>query len=251
MLKQVFQLCVISLILFGCTTIPEAPLNLPINSTVGIINLVDTEATHTHFGATIFNSFEKKYPVSWNFPGKIEQELTNQIKSSTEYNVLSIKPTKKISEYESKLIITTWKQKINPELIPEIKEIIQQNKIDILLIIRDDKGMVQDTFWYLNNYGLNTRSLLLLKSSFVYAYSNILGFYGDPPQYIGGARLEEQVWLKDFDYPSNIQELDIDRLNSLAPYVMNKINEFAVKALGQTGLTPIEAEPDSLESIDY
>jgi hypothetical protein len=140
MLKRASLLCVVLPPLIGCATTPRPALNLPTNSTAGIINLIDTEATHTHFGTTAFNNFEKKYPVSWNFPEKIEQELTNQIKSSTGLNVLSIQPSKKISENESELIDTKWKLKINSELIPEVKNIMQQNKVDVLLIIRDYKG---------------------------------------------------------------------------------------------------------------
>jgi hypothetical protein len=228
----------------GCATTPRPALNLPTNSTVGIINLIDTEATHTHIGTTAFNNFEKKYPVSWNFPEKIEQELTNQIKSSTGLNVLSIQPSKKISENESELIDTKWELKINSELISEVKNIMQQNKVDVLLIIRDHKG--EDYFTgtgrHLKNYGLFTRSFLALQSSYVYAYSNILGFYGDPPQYVGGAWLNEHPPLKDFEFPSNIKELDIERFNSLAPFVTNKIPEFTAKALDRTGLKPNEIE---------
>lgn len=244
MLKRACLLCVILLLLIGCATTPRPALNLPNNSTVGIINLIDNEATHTHIGTTAFNNFEKKYPVSWDFPQKIEKELTNIIKSSTGYNVISIQPSKIISENESKLIDMTWNLKINSELVPEIKNIMQQNKVDVLLIIRDFKG--EDYFTgtgkYLKNYGLFTRSFLVLKSSYAYAYSNILGFYGNPPQYVGGAWLNEHALLKDFKFPSNLKALDIDEFNSLSPFVTNKIPEFAAEALDRTGLKPIEIE---------
>jgi hypothetical protein len=244
MLKPSCLLCIILLSLIGCATTPRQALNLPNNSTVGIINLIDNEATHTHIGTTVFNNFEEKYPVSWDFPQKIEKELINKVRSSTGYNVIVIQPSKTISENESELIDMTWNLKINSELIPEIKNVMQQNKVDVLLIIRDFKG--EDYFTgtgkYLKNYGLFTRSFLGLKSSYAYAYSNILGFCGDPPKYVGGAWLNEHALLKDFKLPSNLKALDIEKLNSIAPLVTNKIPEFAAEALDRTGLKPIEIE---------
>lgn len=246
MSKRACLLAVILLLLVGCATTPKPELNLSHNSTVGIINLIDIEATHTHFGTTAFNNFEKKYPVSWDFPNKVEQELTDKIKRLTGLNVISIEPSKTISENESILIDMTWNLKINSKLIPEIRNIMQQYKVNMLLIIRDFQG--EDYFTgtgkYLKNYGLFTRSFLGLHSSYAYAYTNILGFYGDPPQYVGGAWLNEGTLLKDFEFPSNIKEVDISKFNALSPLVTIKISEFTTKALDQTGLKPIQKEKE-------
>jgi len=219
-------------------------LNLTPKARVGIINLVDEEATHTHIGTTVFNNFEKKYPVDWGFPQKLEKELITQIKKSTNLDVVKIQPTETLISNEINIVQSKFKFYINPDLLPEIAKIKDQNKVDVLLIIRDIQGedYFEGTGQYLKNYGLYTRSFLMIKSAHAYAYTKIEGIHGNPPKYIGGAFFLEHPKIKGFKFPSDIEQLDIEQLNNLGHYITDQIPEFIKNALIQMGLKTTKDE---------
>ena len=242
MLNKSFCFCLCTLLFFGCATVPPPVLNLPQKANVGIINLIDREATHTHIGTTAFNNFEKNYFVNWGYHEKTEKELIAEIQKFPQFDVLSIEAPERIVKNESEILNTAWNLKLNDDLVPDIAEIMKQHKIDVLLIIRDGSGedYMCATGRYLKNYGIYTRTFLGIKTTHAYVYSNIVGFYGNPPQYIGGAWLNEHYRLENFSYPSDIKEMDIAKLNEYGPLITDNIPDFIKKAVIGVGLNPSE-----------
>jgi hypothetical protein len=93
---------------------------------VGIINLIEDKLTHIHVGTTVFNNFSKKYETDFNFPGYIENELSNNIQEKCIFTVVKIQPTPIIRENKEHLVSISQPEKkvtLNPNLVSEFEDL--------------------------------------------------------------------------------------------------------------------------------
>lgn len=68
------------MLLGGCVTMPPPVAFRPVtDSRVGVLVKVDGLPTHSHYGTTIFNNFNKTYPFDWQLDGFVRAAVLSEL----------------------------------------------------------------------------------------------------------------------------------------------------------------------------
>ncbi|MFK8068382.1 MAG: hypothetical protein AB8D52_09055 [Gammaproteobacteria bacterium] len=248
---SVYLFLIISMLtLTGCAT----PLPIPSFETkkgdrIGYIVEIGEGALHTHVGTTIFNNFNKKYPLKWELDSAVSEIMKNELNKSGFVAVdLGIEGIS--SEELSSLIIDSeekWKYASGKEKI--ITNLVEDRDLKAVVIVKENRVLVAlecaggpCSERYADSSGLYTRSFFGLSQYFAVPAFNLNVYLLDPPADIAsGETLREMlsipsVPLKDYSSPDNFDQLTEEELLP----VKEAILEFSRKMASEitTGLKP-------------
>lgn len=180
--------------LSACATLqPPEIYNYEKGSTIGIVNLLPKTLKHYHIGTTIFNNFEKEFPVSWDLPGDLNTELQSKC-NALGYKTVIINPS--VPLFESNRPLTTVKENklvIDPAAVPALQELVKQYGIDLLFVLRPAVGpvFVPNTNINVSGYGLVTRNFLFIGQAKVFSRIDATAISAKPLAVTRGAELNE------------------------------------------------------------
>jgi len=211
---------------------------------VGIINLVDKQLTHKNFQAfSNEGSFIKKYDVTWNLPGTIENYIAAELQKDGRYEVVSlpVPASLKIYESEGTQITDLYRNPNLDKVRGDIDRLASENNLEVVIIAGNHILISNDNSLVITGYGLYTgrgyvKSLTRIFGQ-VYAFAGIgvQVYHADPLTYIGGGRpsipyYAEFPWHDD---PSNIPISDFD---TIKPIIEGEAQQIIMRALQQANL---------------
>ncbi len=257
-----FFLCTLCFFLiFACTTNPK--LNFVQGTRVGIVNLLESDATHTNFTGLGQNNFTKTYAVNWQIPSYAERHLITQLKTNTNLTVVEIKvsdPSKqkalRLNMIERVLLSQTAPPTIPPEGARLLETITDPENVQVVIIIGSYSGpspyKSAETPIFLEGYGLFTRILLRgmfekifggflsFRKAYAFAQIGVVVFKLQPVIYIGSTKTSSKGRplrpLNDFDWNIDIHHVPDSELAKTRPRIEQYIDEAIEKALKISGL---------------
>ncbi len=251
--------------IFACTKNPKFAFTQ--GTRVGIVNLLESEATHTNFTSFGQNNFTKTYAVSWQIPSYAEDKLITQLKKNTDLTVVKIKvsdPSKqkalRLNMIERVLLSETAPPTIPPEGARLMETILDPENVEVVIIIGSYFGPSPyksgENPIFLEGYGLFTRillrgifekvfgGLLSFRKAYAFAQIGVVVFRLQPVIYIGSAKTSSKGRplrpLNDFDWNADINDLPESELDKAKPKIEQYIEEAIKKALQVTNLAPSE-----------
>jgi hypothetical protein len=252
-----------SFVIFACANIPK--FNFSQGTRVGIVNLLESEATHTHFSSLGQNNFTKKYAVDWQIPSYAGSKLIAELKKNTNLTVVEIKvsdPSKQ-KALRSNMIERVLLSETAPPTIPAegaklLETISDSENVQVIIIIGSYSGPSvyksgEDPI-FLEGYGLFTRILLggifekilggmlSFRKAYAFAQIGVVVFKTQPVLYIGSARTSSQgrplMPLADFDWNVDINNIPEAELAKTKPRIHQYIDDAVKEALKITNLAP-------------
>jgi hypothetical protein len=260
-------------IVFACANIPK--FNFSQGTRVGIVNLLESEATHTNFSSLGQNNFTKKYPVDWQIPSYAERKLIAELKENTNLTVVEIKVSDPSQQkaLRANMIERVLLSETAPPTVPAegarlLEAISDRENAQVIIIIGSYSGPSvyksgEDPI-FLEGYGLFTRILLRgifekilggvlsFRKAYAFAQIGVVVFKTQPVFYIGSARTSSQgrplMPLTDFDWNVDINNIPEAELAKTKSRIEQYIDEAVKKALTVTNLALPGSSREDTES---
>jgi hypothetical protein len=273
MLRRLIAFLACVLIFFhviGCTKNPK--FNYPQGTRVGIVNLLESEATHTNFSSFAQDNFTKTYAVDWQIPSYAENQLMAQLKKNKDLTAVNIRvadPSQqkalRLNMIERVILSDTQPPTPPPEGAGLLESILDPNNVQVVIVIGSYSGpsvyKSAETIIPLQGYGLFTRFLFTgglaqkllggffsFRKAYAFAQIGVVVYSLRPVAYIGSAVASTQgrplLPLSDFDWKADIKHLPESELAIAKPKIEQYIDETIEQALKVTDLAPSGAAPE-------
>ena len=250
------------LVTTGCANTQTPDVNFPAGTRIGILNMLEADATHKHIGTLRLDSFTKTYAVDWNIPGYIADKIGDILRADSRFNVIRITPTIGQKDTVEKLDYVITQKRVMDDAGKYIESISRKHRLHVLVIIKsyNDESPydIAGNPIFVNGYGLLTRQTVLggiskifpLKPNQMLAYAHIgvMSFSTSPELPIGvirnGSPKQSKSSLKNFRWPANIKNIPSKDFDILEPI----IREYADQAI-KNGMNwvSIQSQTKSLE----
>jgi len=265
-------------VVLACANIPK--FNFSQGTRVGIVNLLESEATHTNFSSLGQNNFTKKYAVDWQIPSYAERRLIAELKKNKNLTVVEIKVSDPSQQkaLRANMIERVLLSETAPPTIPAegarlLEAISDRENVQVIIIIGSYSGPSvyksgEDPI-FLEGYGLFTRILLRgifekilggvilggvlsFRKAYAFAQIGVVVFKTQPVLYIGSARTSSQgrplMPLADFDWNVDINNIPEAELAKTKPRIEHYIDEAVKKTLTVTNLALPGSSPEDTGS---
>lgn len=215
----IVSVIVTTTLIAGCATGPRVTYEPEPGQTIGVLNLVEENYTHTHIGTTVFNNKVSSHPYAgFNVHDFIDNSVIDKLEARN-LKAVVIHQQEWPSLAESGLVRMGWDDyRVRTEHLDEIQRLMAQNNLSLLLVFESFRRQdhIGGSSVHVGGYGLYTRSFLGAGTS--RAYSNVWGYgiKSNPVAYVaaGGTRSVRAVEFTDID-DSTILELE----NAIQPII--------------------------------
>jgi hypothetical protein len=263
-MKRPIAYCLFAVILMlACAPSPK-PLpdySYSPGTRVGIVNMLETQATHKHFSSIRIDSFTKTYDVNWNIPKYVTDRLTKVLQGDGRYTVLAVNK----KEFEDWIILQRGSSdpansgNLKPEFTNKLESLSAQHGLDVILVISSFNGpsphKLGKTPIELEGYGVFSRSvapliLLPFKSAYSYAQISISVFKSDPVRLIatGKPKLKKSS-IRGFDWSHGAKNVPVSEIDKALPGVRKYAQKAVKRALQAANLIPSQ-KSSVTDSID-
>ena len=244
MIRNCFLVLTTITTIFACATTPRPQFEFSPGTRIGIVNNLETQVTHRHFGSLRFGNFSKKIDVDWDIPAYLEKKLSSAIEADPRYTVILIKPQKPLTGINQDPDIsdrTIASKKIKPETAQYLGSLADQYDVDVLISVRSYRGpsviKIDKHPIELQGYGLFTQQLLLSKHAYAYANIVVEIFKTGPLTYIGSGKPENMKSpLSDLNLSGDLKNLPQSEINKLQPIIQKYADQAIVNALDDANL---------------
>jgi len=225
----------------GCTATQQTPkIDFPANTRVGIINDLESYATHQNYMPVRVGNFTVTHPVDWNIPAYVEDQIRHILQEDPRYSIIALKPA---APWRARAIIhqITRPDEIKTDVAELLQQFAAENDLGAIIWIKSFKGPspfeIAKHSIDLQGYGLFTRELLLSKKAYAYANIDVVVFKTRPIQYIGsGSPKLADAPIDDFVFGDNLKDLPVSEWNKLLPPIQKYAAEAVNKALSNANL---------------
>jgi hypothetical protein len=235
MVRRFLAVLVIVIGVGACTTSQqkETPkFNFSKGTRVGIVNILESYATHKHFSSIRVGSFTKTYEVDWDMPSTIEDELTTQLQKDPRFKIVKIRSSESFAQKMQRL-----------------GTISDPYDVQILILIGSYDGISPYKLGKepinLQGYGLFTRmplpgifgSILPFKNAYAYAQIGIVVFKAQPLGYIAAGKPSLKTRpLRDFNWKTDLKNLAKSELDKTKPQIQQYAKQSVERALKNANL---------------
>ena len=261
-----FLVCLIIVIgMFACTTTPKFEFSQ--GTRVGIINLLESHATHKNLSSFATENFTKTYQVGWDIPSYAENQLITQLEKGAGFTAVKIvvsephqEETLRFNMIEQVLLSQASPPTLPPVGTSLLGKISKPHDVQVVIVIGSYSGPspykagVGDDRFELEGYGLFTRKLFSgklgsvfgglfsFRKAFAYAQIGVVVYKVQPATYMAAARAIKKGQyrrpIEDFNWEINIKELPQAELNKARPIIQGIIDSAIKRALQNANLTP-------------
>lgn len=255
-------------LIVACATDPQ--FNFAKGTRVGVVNLLESDVTHTNFSSFDQDNFTRTYAVNWEIPAYAERKLIAQLEKNKDLTVVTIQvpdPSKqktlRLNMIERVVFSATAPPTIPPEGAKLLETIVERDHVDVVVIIGTYAGpspyKSAENPIRLEGYGLFTRSLLKgmfekmlggllsFRKAYAFAQIGVVVFRVRPVIYLGSAQASQEGRplrpINDFDWQADIHQLPQAQLAKTRPRIEQYIDETVKKALRVTHLAPDGISP--------
>ena len=233
-------------LLWACATAQQPKIEYPAGTRIGIVNHLESYATHRHFSSLRFDSFSKQLNVDWDMPAYVDSRLSKALKSDSRYTVILIKPVEPLRGINQDPELserTLASNKIRPEKATFYNSLAGQHKLDVLIAVRSFAGpsavKIDKHPIELEGYGLLTQQLLMSKHAYAYANITVEVFKTRPLKYMGSGKPENRKSpLKIIDLEGKLKNMPRSEIEKLEPRMKDYAAQAAKSALERANLIP-------------
>ena len=255
--------CLVILIwVLACTTTPK--YNFPQGSRVGIINLLESYATHQNFSSFATKNFTKTYPVDWEMPAYAEGRLRTLLEKDARFTVVEIKVSEELTREQLRLnmieqviLSETAPPTVPPQGARSLDAVSDPYDVQVVVVIGSYSGpgpfRSKDVQFEVQGYGLFTRKLFSgklgsvfgglfsFRKAYSYAQIGVVVYKVQPVIYVHAARTIAKGRhlrpIKDFNWDVDLRNLPESELDQAKFPIQGYINEAVNKALQKANLT--------------
>jgi hypothetical protein len=217
---------------------------------VGIVNNLESYATHKHYSSVRIDNFTKKYDVDWDMPAYVEKKLTDKLQHDGRYMVIPIKQSEfsVLMQQHQDMSDLANSGKIKPEFANRVAEFANQYDLDMILVIYSFNGpsphKIGNSRIELEGYGLFSRwvvplPILPFKNAYSYAQIAVTVFKSNPLTVIdtGKPKLKKSS-ISGFDWSHGAKNLALSEMNKALPGVRRYADAAVKNALTGANLIP-------------
>jgi hypothetical protein len=251
MLRRVFLVLMGVIIVNSCTTTPQTPtIQFASGARIGIINYLESHATHQNYQPVRLGNFTKQVNVDWDLPDYVQDQVTSALKGDPRYTAVLLASegaAGSSSRFAGPLTEQTVSNEktapgiIKPEFAAHLDALAKKHDLDAVVWIRSFKGPgpfeISKHPIILEGYGLFTRQLALSKRAYAYAQIDVVVIKTPGAAYLGsGSPKISESSLKDFNFPDNLKNIPSSEFNKLRPLIQNYADVAIIKALQNANL---------------
>lgn len=220
--------------LSGCAAKPQLRFDYDKYSSIGVVNTVEPEITHSYLGVTIFNNVEKKYQVNWDIPAR----MTNRLISTSNTNIKVLKPPLWYADNPRELTSQGWdSNEVNKKHFNTVKELCKTNNLDAIIFISSFKGPRGEGGFSadVSGYGILTQSSI--GNNFAQGYMNVAAevVNCNPLTYTVWANARQANRIFDYIEPENnepLSQAEIAKAKSIIESRADHIIDTIISKLG-------------------
>jgi hypothetical protein len=254
----------------GCSM--NSKFNYPQGTRVGIVNLLESDMTHTNFSSFGQDNFTKTYAVNWQIPSYAENQLMDRLKKNKDLMTVKIQVADPLKQKSLRLdmVERVILSRSQPPTIPSegaalLESIADPHDVQVVIVIGSYNGpsvyKSAETTIFLQGYGLFTRFLFTgglaqkllggffsFRKAYAYAQIGVIVYSLRPVTYVGLAQTSTQgrplIPLADFDWKVDIRNLPESELAKVKPKIERYIDDAIEQVLKVTNLAPSGAAPE-------
>ena len=233
MLQRVLVILATCIFITGCAGPTKPKFQFPMNTRVGIINVLEDYMTHRNFSSLRIGNFTKQVDVDWNLPAYFEDKLTYVIRSDSRYTVIPIDDTA-IPQSAAILDQVTMTAEIKPRVAEFLEAVAEKHDLDVVVIVKSYRGPSAFKLgkhpFDVEGYGLFTKVFLISKQAYAYANTGVIVYKTKPLAYIGSGKPQnKKSSVSNFDLSGDLQKIPQSEISKLLP-IMHKYADQAIKS---------------------
>ena len=225
-----------ALIVSACATKPKEPVvavavkaskyQIGPSTNIGLINIVETHATHVHTGETIFTNFKNRYEIAWNLREYIDSEVMNSIKGLG-YEVKTIEVGNKMRNKLLRLVKPGFYYfHLDTDLISAVKELEEENNIDVLILIQTYEAKFINEIVREPGYGVHTATVWGSRSTYAFSHLSASVIDVKEPSLVGHYRDNpDRRWSEPLESPKDLKHISEEEINRAEPYIKDTAKE--------------------------
>ena len=244
----------------GCAGSQPVRLQLPPESRIGILNLLESDMTHVDVGSLRFNGFTKVYKVDWDIPDYLNRTIENDLRAGGNFTFIPVagKAAQDWKQSMSASILSAVTGWMPDDLKAFMNQTAEENRLDLIISASSyDSGRWSQAACFeiakdpvaMKGYGIYTRAKALSGLSQFFSpfqnkatpYANIVVavFQTRPATLASHAPAPcSQSSLPEFPWKSDLRSLSPEVIRQVRPYVERLCADAARTALANAGLLP-------------
>lgn len=233
------------MLLGACASLPPPVAYHPsAESRVGVLVKIDGQPTHSHYGTTVFNNFNKTYPFDWQLDGFVREQVHAELNKAG-INFTDLGAAGLPAEELASLLKVEGKQWVVP---PERQALVDQLKSEygltavVTLVARQERSVVVQECGgfgcvdrYAEGWGLYTRSVFGFDAYFAYPGLVLTVTVLDPPGSLAfsgalepfAGRYDRVVHLRKFADPADFHNFTEAELQPVRAAIEQRVREIA------------------------
>ena len=270
MSRQISLIIIIILVsMIACTASQDrrTKINFSSGTRIGVINVLESYATHTHFASISTERFTKTYEVDWEMPAYVNNELMKLLQHDQRFTLLRIHHTESsdLNQHAEDFSNLANSDTITPQLAARLERLAEASNVDVIIFIYSYNGPSIYTYnapsqefnqakapIWLQGYGLFTRWLnpakllrwLPFRGAYPYAQIAVSVFSSQPLTWLATGKPKlTSTSLGDFDWPSDAKKLPLPELNKARPGIDKYADQALQNALQMSNLLPSKPPP--------
>ncbi|MGD9306878.1 MAG: hypothetical protein PVF79_21620 [Desulfobacterales bacterium] len=269
MRRRIGLFFIIPILICVCTPIHDKRPKIDFSSgtRIGLINLLESFATHTHFSSISTQRFTKTYAVDWEMPDYVDKELMKLLQHDQRFTLVRIPQTESsdLNQHAKDFSDLANSDTITPVLADRLEHLAKASNVDIIIFIYSYNGPSIFTYnapsqqfnqakapIWLGGYGLFTRWLnpakllrwLPFRGAYPYAHIAVSVFSSQPLTWIATGKPKlTSTTLGDFDWPSDVKKLPLAELKKARPGIDKYAYQALQNALQMSNLLPSKQSP--------
>ena len=224
-----------ALLVFGCATAPLPKFEYERSARIVIVNLIESELTHTYIGFTRFQNHRIPYPVDWDIPGRIITRLTKQLGE----RAIVVDPPSWLLDAEGDLIVAGWDTfYLDEKFESGVSRFCREEEADAVMILRS-YGAVR---WmvsaerYVRGWGIYSRTAIGNNPALVYTNLTAQVLNCDPPTLTLTAEASDIHVLPTYIEPEDSKQLPASEIDKARPLVEVNVDSMVDEIVSKINL---------------
>ena len=269
MARRIGLLFIIPVLVYTCSPTHDKRPKIDFSSgtRIGLINALESFATHTHFSSISTQRFTNTYEVDWEMPAYVDNELIKLLQHDQRYTLVRIPQgeTSDLSQHAKDFSDLANSNTITALLADRLERLAEASSVDVIIFIYSYNGPSIFTYnapsprynpakapIWLQGYGLFTRWLnparllrwLPFRGAYPYAHIAVSVFSSHPLSLIATGKPKlASTSLGDFDWPSDIKKLPLMELDKARAGIDKYANQALQNALQMSNLLSSKPPP--------
>lgn len=269
MIRRISLIIMILISMHACAAPQDKQpkINFSAGTRIGVINVLESYATHTHFASISTQRFTQTYEVDWEMPAYVDDQIMKLLQQDQRFTLVRIPHTEfsDLNQHAKDFSDLANSDTITPQLADRLERLANASNVNVIIFIYSYNGPSIYTYnapsqqfnpakapIWLQGYGLFTRWLnpskllrwLPFRGAYPYAHVAVSVFTSQPFTWIATGKPKlTSTSLGDFDWPGDVKKLPLAELNKARPGIDKYADQALQNALQMSNLLPSKPPP--------